>query len=67
MAFKNEVQHLAVHALHSSNSNEALIKALKIRDSFILHQELLQSYKAPVVTCFSLDTDSESSDDQRND
>ncbi len=67
MAFKNEVQHLAMHALHSSDSHEALEKALKIRDSFILHQELLQSYGAPVVTCFSLDTDSESSDDQRND
>lgn len=67
MAFKNEVQHLAMHALHSSDSHQALNKALKIRDGFILHQELLQSYGAPVVTCFSLDTDSESSDDQRND
>ncbi|MFJ4454761.1 hypothetical protein ACIP1G_12855 [Pseudomonas sp. NPDC089392] len=67
MAFKNEVQHLAMHALHSNDSDEAMEKAVKIRDGFILHQELLQSYGAPVVTCFSLDTDSESSDDQRND
>ncbi|MCE7762765.1 hypothetical protein GQL56_08915 [Pseudomonas putida] len=67
MAFKNEVQHLAMHALSSSNSDEALEKAIKIRDSFILHQESLLSYGAPVVTCFSLDTDSESSDDQGND
>lgn len=67
MAFKNEVQHLAMHALHSSDSDEALEKTLRIRDSFILHQESLKSYGAPVVTCFSLDTDSESSDDQGND
>ncbi|WP_155951634.1 hypothetical protein [Pseudomonas sp. FGI182] len=67
MAFKHEVQHLALHALHSRDAHEALKKALKIRDGFILHQETLQSYGAPVVTCFSLDTDSESSDDQGND
>ncbi|MGE8059056.1 hypothetical protein [Pseudomonas sp. NPDC089547] len=67
MAFKNEVQHLAIHALRRNDSDEALEQALKIRDGFILHQESLQSYGAPVVTCFSLDTDSESSDDQRDD
>jgi hypothetical protein len=65
MAFPNEVQHFPLDALAPGNRAVALREAERIRNLFIHRQEQLQSYDMPVVRFYSLDTDSETSDDEQ--